>query len=553
MALSNHLAQGGQTFLHKVRMLRQVLGLAFRIGLIMGLVVFGSLVVRNVPSYVYTHVWKLVDAKTRVFIFGDQHQMKNEDGGLIYAKDRATHPGYLHNATVFLPNQLKQAGFYGFLSLMGVMGLAFLHWSLKGRRDKQQRHLSGSKLVSVKELTRLLKKEGKASDFTLGELPLVKDSETQHMLITGTTGSGKTNCFHHLLPQIRNKGQRAVVVDTTGEFVARYYREGKDILLNPLDRRSNAWHPWVECTETYHYDELATNLIPYTSNDPFWVNSARTVFTEALKVFANRKEYNLPTALNLLTSTSLKDLHQHLSGTKAAPLMDPASEKTALSIRATLTSAINGLSYLTETTSPFSIRSWVKNDDIPDDRWLFLAMSPEQREALRPLITSWTSISIKSLLGCAPSSDRRLWFCIDELPSLHKLHDLQLCLAEGRKYGGAAVLGVQNIPQLEERYGHSITKTMIDLCSTKVLFRAASYEIASGLSKALGEQELMEVHEGISYGANDIRDGVNLSMNKQLKPIVTPHELIGLKNLEGYVMLPQFDVVTKVELPFVGG
>jgi hypothetical protein len=40
MALSNHLAQGGQTFLHKVRMLRQVLGLAFRLGIGVGLLVF---------------------------------------------------------------------------------------------------------------------------------------------------------------------------------------------------------------------------------------------------------------------------------------------------------------------------------------------------------------------------------------------------------------------------------------------------------------------------------------------------------------------------------
>jgi type IV secretory pathway TraG/TraD family ATPase VirD4 len=110
---------------------------------------------------------------------------------------------------------------------------------------------------------------------------------------------------------------------------------------------------------------------------------------------------------------------------------------------------------------------------------------------------------------------------------------------------------VQNIPQLEERYGHTITKTMIDLCSTKVLFRAASYEVALSLSRALGEQEIMDVQEGISYGANDVRDGVNLAMLKQLKPIVTAHDLMSLKNLEGYVMLPEFNTVTKIKLPYV--
>jgi type IV conjugative transfer system coupling protein TraD len=551
MALSNHLAQGGQTFLHKVRMVRQVLGLAFRLGLMVGLLVFGILMYRNVPLQVYEHVWKLLEARGTVFFMGKNAQMKNEEGGWVYARDRANHYGFMYNATVFLPYHLKRSALYGGSTLLGIMGLAFVSWSLKGRRDKRRKHLSGSQLISVRDLTRLLKRSNKASDLKLGTLPLVKDSETQHMLITGTTGSGKTNCFHTLLPQVRHKRQRAVIVDTTGEFVSRYYRPGIDILLNPLDARSASRHPWAECSEDYHYDELATNLIPLTSNDPFWVNSARTVLTETLKEYAKEGVLDIQQALTTLTVSPLKELYVLLKDTKAAPLVDPDSEKTALSIRSTLTTAITSLSYLKASTSPFSIRRWVQSMDPTDDRWVFFTMTPEQRDAVRPLITAWTSIAVKSLLGCSPNPHNRLWICIDELPSLHKLQDLQLCLAEGRKYGAAVILGVQNIPQLEERYGSNITKTMIDLCSTKVLFRAASYEIALSLSRALGEQEIMEVQEGISYGANDIRDGVNLALLKQLKPIVTAHDLMGLKNLEGYVMFPEFNAVTRITLPFV--
>jgi type IV conjugative transfer system coupling protein TraD len=532
-------------------MLRQVLGLAFRLGLVVGIFVFGALMVRNVPLRVYEHVWKLLEAKATVLLMGDNEQMRNEEGGFVYARDRATHPGFIYNVTVYLPYHLKRSALYGSMALLGIMGLAFVYWSLKGRSDKRRKHLAGSQLVSIQELTRQLKRANKASDIVLGDLPLMKDSETQHMLITGTTGSGKTNCFHTLLPQLRDKGQRAVIVDTTGEFVSRYYRPGKDFLLNPLDARSVPWHPWAECVEDYHYDELATNLIPLSGHDPFWINSARTVLTETLKVYARQGSYDIQGVLNILTVAPLKDLHHLLQHTKAAPLVDPASEKTALSIRSTLTAAIKSLSYLKTTQTPFSIRQWVQSTDAFDDSWLFLAMTPEQRDALRPLMTAWTSIAVKSLLGRMPNSTNRLWVCIDELPSLHKLPDLQLCLAEGRKYGAAVMLGVQNIPQLEERYGATITKTMIDLCSTKVLFRAASYEIAVSLSRALGEQEIMEVQEGISYGANDVRDGVNLAMLKQLKPIVTAHDLMGLKNLEGYVMLPEFNVVTKVNLPYV--
>jgi len=254
MELSNHLAQGGQTFLHKVRMLRQVLGLAFRLGLVAGVLVFGTLMYNNVPSKVYGHVWKLLEAKAIVLTLGNNAQVRNEDGGLVYARDRATHSGFVYNTTVYLPFHLKRAAVYGLGTLLGMMGLAFLHWSLKGRRDKQRKHLSGTVLVSSKELKSILVNQKIASDLRVAEVPLVKDSETQHMLITGTTGSGKTNCFHHIMSQVRHRKERAVIVDTTGVFVERYFRNGHDILLNPLDVRSYSWNPWIECKESYHYD-----------------------------------------------------------------------------------------------------------------------------------------------------------------------------------------------------------------------------------------------------------------------------------------------------------
>jgi type IV conjugative transfer system coupling protein TraD len=524
MALSNHLAQGGQTFLHKVRMVRQVLGLAFRLGLMVGLLVFGILMVRNVPLQVYEHVWKLLEARGTVFFMGNNAQMKNEEGGWVYARDRANHYGFMYNATVFLPYHVKRSAVYGGSALLGIMGFAFVYWSLKGRRDKRRKHLSGSQLISVRDLTRLLKRSNKASDLKLGTLPLVKDSETQHMLITGTTGSGKTNCFHTLLPQIRHKRQRAVIVDTTGEFVSRYYRPGIDILLNPLDTRSAPWHPWAECTESYHFRELAETLIPQTGYDPFWSNSAREIVSHTLAQQAKVKDFRLSSLTRHLLIDDITHLAEFLQDTPAYPLVDPKNEKTSASIRSTMSAALTALPYIDDTTDPFSIRNWVQNG--AEDTWLFLVMTPEQRSLLRPLISTWTSIAIKAILGASPMSNNRLWFILDELPSLHKLGDLTLGLAESRKYGGCMVLGFQNLPQLEDVYGTSLTKTIVDLCSTKVLFRFASHDVAKRMSLALGEQEIMEVQEGISYGANDIRDGVNLAMLKQLKPIVTPDDLL---------------------------
>src|SRR3546814_2956060 len=65
-----------------------------------------------------------------------------------------------------------------------------------------------------------------------------------------------------MLEGIRAKGKRAIVYDTAGTFVEKFYREGKDILLNPLDERSAVWSPWVDVPHDYHYDQIAESTIP---------------------------------------------------------------------------------------------------------------------------------------------------------------------------------------------------------------------------------------------------------------------------------------------------
>ena len=136
---------------------------------------------------------------------------------------------------------------------------------------------------------------------------------------------------------------------------------------------------------------------------------------------------------------------------------------------------------------------------------------------------------------------------IDELPSLHRLTDLSLCLAEGRKYGACMVIGFQNIPQLEELYGSLITQSLVDLCGTKILFRCASFAMAQKLSHLVGTQEREEIQEGISYGANDMRDGLSLNIHTKEKLIIPPYNLTNIKDLISYVQLPQGYPITKIE------
>ena len=181
----------------------------------------------------------------------------------------------------------------------------------------------------------------------------------------------------------------------------------------------------------------------------------------------------------------------------------------------------------------FSLKNWIKNEG--QKGWLYLACQPEQRESMKSLLSCWLSLAMKAVMGLGENSNRRIWFIIDELTSLDTLPSLQGALAELRKYGGCMVLGFQNLSQLEALYGSTITSSLSELTGTKFIFQCVDSKIASRMSSLLGQQETVEASENISFGANEIRDGVSLSHHKKLANLIKPTELLQLKPLECYI------------------
>lgn len=220
-----------------------------------------------------------------------------------------------------------------------------------------------------------------------------------------------------------------------------------------------------------------------------------------------------------------------------------------LSIRATLANHLQSFRLLKNTDAGFSIRKWVEDERNPD-RWLFLSARPDQRETLRPLISGWLDTALNALMSLPPDPERRFWFIIDELPSLQKLPSLETGLAEARKYGGCILAGVQSIPQLATIYGHTQSQAILDLFNTKIFFRNTDPNTTAWISKVLGEAETTEHIENLSYGANTMRDGVNLAQQTRTKPLVLPTEIGGLKDCEAYLKLPSAFPVTKIQMSY---
>ncbi|HUD92041.1 type IV secretion system DNA-binding domain-containing protein, partial [Sphingobium sp.] len=202
-------------------------------------------------------------------------------------------------------------------------------------------------------------------------------------------------------------------------------------------------------------------------------------------------------------------------------------------IRAELASVMRSFSYLDDTADGFSIRDWVANEE--DDSWLFITVKADQLPSLRPLVTVWLDIAISAIMSLPHDRKRRLYCVIDELPTLQKLPSLSDFLARARKYGGCGILGFQSYPQLEATYGIQDAAAITGYCSTWVALRANDTPTAKHVSENLGQVEQVEANEGMSYGVNDMRDGVNLSRMQVTRPLVMHTEVTNLPNLAGFL------------------
>lgn len=429
----------------------------------------------------------------------------------------------------------------------------------RGEEIKEDKYIRGAKLVSAEKLKGEIVEKHGVSDLTLGDFPIPTGFSKKHTLISGTTGAGKSTALTHLLKAIRARGDRAVVYDKKGEFVEMFYRDGVDHILNPADSRSHQWTPWEEMESPFDADWISETLLPSSNSnsgsEKFFTSAARAVVSAALQ---NLYLDGPKSLLSLLRATAWNDLEllkELVAGTPAETYFNEDNERTLESIRSTIVDGVRPLRLLKEENKKgfFSIRDWIAEGDEPnaDDSWLFLPVRESEIEIQKPLISTWIQAAAKGLMARGVNNERTLWIVVDELPSLKKIPALSMLMAEGRGFGAAVVLGIQEINQLEEEFGKNTSKTILGLCSTQFHFRLNNADTAEWVSKVLGEAEREEVDEDLNYSADDIRDGVRVSSKRQNRKIVLPSEIMDLPDLSCFAKIWGVESKARIDIPFL--
>jgi type IV secretory pathway TraG/TraD family ATPase VirD4 len=378
---------------------------------------------------------------------------------------------------------------------------------------------------------------------TLAGIGILPHDEVKHFKLIGTTGTGKSTAIRELLGAALCRGDRAVITDPDGGYLARFYDPGRgDVILNPFDWRSLRWDPFAEVREPYDAEQLASSLIPSTedASGREWRGYARTFIAAVVRRCHEIGRHDVTELWRLVAMAPSSELRPIVAGTPAQPFLEPENARMFGSIRSVAGSAAAALEHVqAQRARAFSVRNW-----IDDDRGvLFLPYQASQIAALRTIVATWMRLAIFEAMS-DESIDRRLWLIVDELDALGAIDGLKDALARLRKFGGRCVLGFQSLAQVSSTYGAGEAQTLVENCSNTLILRCSASEhggTSQFASRLIGEREVARRSTsrgrdggGFLSGSGG-RRSMNVTEQRITEAAVLASELEQLPDLTGYL------------------
>jgi len=184
-----------------------------------------------------------------------------------------------------------------------------------------------------------------------------------------------------------------------------------------------------------------------------------------------------------------------LAGTSSARSFEGDADKATASVLFQLSLTASVLQYLRKSPGQggtFSFREFYSGLDSRPGRkpWIFVPRREDRFEAMKPLMACWLECAATAILGLEPSSTRRVWLMLDELPDMPRVENLKRLLPQGRKFGAAAVLTFQAIGQMRDTYGKDGAEALLGCANTKLFLQLVDADSRKWASQCIGEAEV---------------------------------------------------------------
>jgi hypothetical protein len=418
--------------------------------------------------------------------------------------------------------------------------------------DKE--HIRGHQIVSEADVIKQCKSPdvtrifSEVGELSIGKIKLNRKIEVLAFLFAGSKGSGKSVAIKPLLQQIRKRGDRAIILDSGGLFMKKYWKEG-DIILNPFDSRGTDWSPFAEIRDPRQdLKAIAKSFIPDAEGDKTWTNFAQTfaagVMTQMMRA---GKTTNGELYHNLVIATP-EEIEAMLKGTAAARLASADAKGMAASVFGSAIALSEQIEHLNQDAGKdaFSIRNWVRDGD-NTGACIWITYTDNSIEASRGLIAAQIDVACREICSLTESDDRRIHIIADEVASCGKIGALPGYLQNARKYGGNFIGGLQTVAQWREQYGRETTISMLSNIGNVMSLRVTDAESSEHFSKTLGVHEIKQTMVSNTSAETD-----SSTTNYQYKEerIVLPSELQNLEPCVGVLNLAGHIDACWVRLPF---
>jgi len=546
MNILSNIIRGGQLSLHALRMFKQVLNLL----LLWGVFIFFIFMSLSIWQNTTITQWKGYRDYQAANILCSL-MMKNRQITVYYADSPSsisahivTESSYFRGFKQEIEAVLEEAVVFS-LKTSGVMLLIVsIFFIYRGFRKTGEEFKRGAKITGFDKIkSNIIKnnKKNKYEAYKIANMPYAYQGEMQHTLIVGANGVGKTVLISNIVEQIRQRGDKAIIYDKKGDYTKWFYDPSKDMILNPFDDRTEAWSLLSEINNIGSVKQMAKAFIPDSGNKgdgKIWDEAGRIAFTEVVnKLHAQGEDLTNREIVDKILRQDMKEVAKMLENTYGQAVIDANSPKTASSVLFVLAAHFNSLKLThSKQSESFSIRDWVLSEE--KDSMLFVTSQEDLSSELAPLQTAWFEIAISAILSKDQEKEQKTWVILDELPALHKIPSLDSGLATVRSYQGCFVIGLQNISQIRDKYGKDAAQSISSECNTRCLFKSNDADTAKWVSDNIGQIEITEFKEGLSYGANSIRDGVNVSTADKLKPALLPSEILNMERLNLILKMP---------------
>lgn len=434
-------------------------------------------------------------------------------------------PGDEPDRWTLLPHALVSVG--------GWAGLILGGW-LAARQGEEQ-HLRGTRYVAEPaaaadalqaiETSRMStqQKAHKVRGVTIGGVEWSRSRETEHALVLGLPGGGKTaGVLRPLLDQALARGDRVILHDPKGDFTALHYDPATTVLLGPWDRRCHIWDCASDMDSPALVDEFAAAICGVATageNQHFHQGAASVLGGLIKSALLEGKHWRWAELAGALRGEPVPMIKHAAMGDPlvqgAFPsLFTPGKGELTNGERGVLSTLANSSRMLMQLGAVdharpdaprFSLRGWLAGTMHSETRLVILNSSALYAQACEALWGSMLAVVSATIVSVMPERNadaEGLWLILDEARQLGgvALERIQTMEEVGRSRGVRVVMGLQDAQQLEAAVGREKAGPMVSMQSTRFYLRS-SPNAAEQIVHTVGEREIKRIANTATTGA----------------------------------------------------